>query len=165
MKRIAWDARKTIDVGPGSTSAMDATLRAAAARLGVQPAPPLRKWSVDGSGALRWTAALQLHAEEAGERRLEVHAACSAYCGADVRAGVRFEVRAMSRKKERKLAAKAAREAAKAAAAPPGKKKLGQGAGLMRGMMSDDAAGSADDSEDEDEDEDEDPLAGTCMHM
>ena len=133
--------------------------------LGVRMAPPLQEWTVSAGGARSWTATLSCHADKAGERRLEAHAACSAYHDADVSADVSFEVRAMSRKKERRLAAKAAREAAKAAAAPPGKKKLGQGAGLMRGMMRDDAAGSADDSEDEDEDEDEDPLAGTCMHM
>ena len=133
--------------------------------LGVRMAPPLQEWTVSAGGARSWTATLSCHADKAGERRLEAHAACSAYHDADVSADVSFEVRAMSRKKERRLAAKAAREAAKAAAAPPGKKKLGQGAGLMRGMMCDDAAGGADDSEDEDEDEDEDPLAGTHMHM
>ena len=103
--------------------------------LGVRMAPPLQEWTVSAGGARSWTATLSCHADKAGERRLEAHAACSAYHDADVSADVSFEVRAMSRKKERRLAAKAAREAAKAAAAPPGKKKLGQGAGLMRGMM------------------------------
>ena len=128
--------------------------------LGVRMAPPLNEWTVGAGGTLSWTATLSCHADKAGERRLEAHAACSAYHDADVSADVSFQVRAMSRKQERKLAAKAAREAAKAAAAPPGN-KLGQGAGLMRGMMRDDAdaAGSEDESDDEDE-VDPDPLAG-----
>ena len=123
-------------------------------------APPLNEWTVGVGGALSWTATLSCHADKAGERRLEAHAACSAYHDADVSADVSFNVRAMSRKKERKLAAKAARDAAKAAAAPPGK-RLGQGAGMMRGMMRDDAdaAGSEDESDDDDE-VDPDPLAG-----
>ena len=128
--------------------------------LGVRMAPPLNEWTVGAGGALSWTATLSCHADKAGERRLEAHAACSAYHDADVSADVSFNVRAMSRKKERKLAAKAARDAAKAAAAPPGK-RLGQGAGMMRGMVRDDAdaAGSEDESDDDDE-VDPDPLAG-----
>ena len=60
--------------------------------LGVRMAPPLHEWTVGAGGALSWTATLSCHADKAGERRLEAHAACSAYHDADVSANVSLEV-------------------------------------------------------------------------